>query len=64
MSIEDGGVNDAVIEDASDEEDELCPICHDLAWERVVAIYPRGTCWVLFCGSCGKPFQKKWTMLP
>jgi len=64
MGIEDGGLVDALIEDVSDEEDSLCPACNDMLWLRVVAVYPRGTCWVLYCGACGRMLQERWNMLP
>jgi hypothetical protein len=64
MSIESDGLNEVLIEDCSDEEDELCPCCNDLNWLRLVAAYPRGACWVIYCGSCGKSFQERWNIIP
>lgn len=64
MGIEDGGLTNALIEEAEDDLDwEECPCCGDIAWLRVVAAYARGTCWVVFCGGCGKPVMEKWNLL-
>lgn len=65
MGIEDGGVTEAIIEPADDDADwERCPCCGDVGWMRLIAAYSRGSCWVIYCGSCGKPIEKRWNMLP
>lgn len=62
MSIEDGGPLKLYIEPASEADDELCAECDDLCWERLVAYYLNGSCWVLYCGACGVILQKKWKL--
>lgn len=61
------GVGDPLdlhLEDASCDEDECCPGCEDLLWFRLIADYKNGVCFVIFCGACGKPAQKKWNPKP
>lgn len=64
FDIEDGGPTHLILEDASDEEDEICPHCEGFVWFRLIAAYRIGCCYVLFCAGCGRIFQKKWTILP
>jgi len=64
MGIEDGGLREVIVEDATDEEEECCPCCGGERWVRAIAAYNSGACWVLYCADCGKPLQKKWTILP
>ena len=66
MGIEDGGLVEAIVEDASDvtEDEGPCPCCHELHWLRVIAAYARGACWVIYCGNCGKPIEERWSILP
>ena len=65
MSIEDGGLDDAIIESAEDETDwEECPVCEEANWLRAVAAYPNGACGVIYCGGCGKTIQKRWNISP
>lgn len=65
MSIEESGFKEAIVEEGDEEADwEECPCCGDTDWVRAIAVYERGTCWVLFCGGCGKPIQEKWNILP
>lgn len=52
------------LEDASGDEDELCPDCEDMDWLRLIADYKNGVCYVIYCGSCGKPVEKKWNPKP
>jgi hypothetical protein len=51
---------DLIIEDASTDEDELCPSCEDMDWLRLIADYKNGVCYVIYCGECGKPAEKRW----
>jgi hypothetical protein len=51
---------DLILEDASAEEDELCPSCNDMLWLRLIADYKNGICYVIYCASCGKPVETKW----
>ena len=66
MGIEDGGLVEAIVEGAEDEVEDMgaCPCCHELAWVRLIAAYARGSCWVLYCGNCGKPTHEQWNILP
>ena len=64
MGIEDGGPTGIIVEDASEDDDELCPCCDDLDWLRAIATYKKGACYVIFCGSCGKTIEEKWTIAP
>ena len=64
MSIEDGGLVDAIIECCNDEEEELCPSCNDMDWLRLIAGYQKGACWVIYCGTCGKTFEERWNIIP
>lgn len=59
-----GRALDLHLEDASAEEDEICPSCNDLLWFRLIADYKNGVCYVIYCGSCGKPVEKKWNPKP
>ena len=64
MGIESGGPRDIIVEDASDENDEVCPCCNDMDWLRAIVAYKKGACYVIFCGGCGKPVEERWTILP
>ena len=65
MEIEYGQPHDCILEDASeDEEFEKCPCCGDNHWLRLIACYEKGACWVIYCAGCGKPVQKRWTIIP
>jgi hypothetical protein len=64
MSIEDGSPHDLILEDASADEEELCPACESMRWLRLIAAYTRGACYVVYCGDCGKPSDARWTILP
>ena len=66
MGIEDGGLDEVIVEGAEDEADDMgaCPRCHELAWIRMIAVYARGSCWVICCGNCGDIIEKRWNVLP
>lgn len=65
MGIEESGLTEVHVEPADEEADwEVCPCCGYTQWFRAIAAYRKGACWVLYCGSCGKPLQKKWNILP
>jgi hypothetical protein len=55
---------DLMLEDASSDEDELCPACNDMKWLRLIADYKNGVCYVIYCEACGKPVEKKWNSKP
>jgi hypothetical protein len=55
-----GKAVDMIIEDASSDEDELCPSCEDMDWLRLIADYKNGVCYVIYCGKCGKSIEKRW----
>jgi hypothetical protein len=63
MGIEDGGLVEVHVEQA-DDEDEACPCCEADDWVRAIAVYPKGACWVIYCGGCGKVIQQKWNIIP
>jgi hypothetical protein len=62
MSIEDGGPNEVIIE-AAEDEDEICPVCEDENWLRVIAAYTKGSVWVIYCGTCGRTTEERWNLL-
>jgi hypothetical protein len=65
MGIEDDDLAEVIIESAEDETDwEECPCCEAAEWLRAIAAYPKGACWVIYCGGCGKTVQKRWTIAP
>jgi len=64
MSIEDGGLAEAIVESADEEDWEDCPCCGYSDWLRAIATYPGGACFVVYCGECGKPVQKRWNIAP
>ena len=64
MGIEDGGPRQIIVEDATDDEPDPCPCCGGETWIRAICAYEKGACWVIYCAECGKPIQKKWTILP
>ena len=65
MGIEDGGLTEVVIEGADEDVDhEYCPGCEVTNWLRAISVYGRGTCWVVFCGGCGRTVEERWNILP
>lgn len=65
MGIEESGLFDIIVEDASEEEAfEECPCCGAEHWLRAIACYIKGACWVIYCAGCGKPVQKRWNIIP
>lgn len=66
MGIEESGLSDALVESAEEDNDwENCPCpgCKEAIWLRLVAVYGTGTCWVVYCGGCGKTIQKQWNFI-
>jgi len=65
MGIEDGGLNEVHVESVEDDSEwEECPCCETSNWLRAIAAYPRGACWVVYCGDCGKTIQERWNIVP
>lgn len=65
MGVEDGGLTNALVESAVDDmDDEDCPCCESSNWLRAVAAYTSGSCWVIYCGGCGKTVQRRWNIVP
>jgi len=65
MGIEDGGPTEVHVEPADEDADwERCPACEEVQWLRAIAAYEKGACWVIYCGGCGKPIEKRWNILP
>ncbi len=62
IETKDGASMDIILEDA--EEEEECPICEGDRWLRAIAVYERGSCWVIYCADCGRSIEERWNTLP
>lgn len=60
--IEEGGPQEAHVESAGADWDEIC--CDESEWLRAICVFYRSACWVVFCSGCGKVIKKRWNILP